>query len=192
MSVMNTQAQVQPQFKFYLAFEDAKHEKDTVWFGVDESAASQGLDSIFGDTLIPYDTNIFNVSFGFADTLCRKTVINGTDQNSWGRYIYSINHQLPITIRWDTNLLKNHTLPFELKQATLYNNNYLTLNKTVDLFKSDSVMLPEFTVGGGAGNHFPLMLFLSKNDPPDDVGIKNTISDAFSVYPKPASTILNV
>ncbi|MEX2597325.1 MAG: T9SS type A sorting domain-containing protein [Salibacteraceae bacterium] len=189
-------AQVQPQFKFYLAFEDAKHEKDTVWIVIDSNGSDSLFDTLLGESSQLLDSTAFQVwLITNQNDSVLKTIafpIRSSSSISYSILVKSRNSQYPITIRWDTNLLKNHTLPFELKQATLYNNNYLILDKTVDLFKSDSVMLPEFTVGGGAGNHFPLILFLSNNEPPDDVGIKNTISDAFSVYPKPASTVLNV
>ncbi|MEX2597323.1 MAG: hypothetical protein WEC59_10385, partial [Salibacteraceae bacterium] len=108
------QAQVQPQFNFYLAFEDAKHEKDTVWFVMD-TLASNGMDTIFGEDTTILDSGAFQVFFGNPNTWYTK--MRAINPGNLTTFIRAQNYQLPITIRWDTNLLKNHTLPFELKQA---------------------------------------------------------------------------
>ncbi|MEX2597324.1 MAG: T9SS type A sorting domain-containing protein [Salibacteraceae bacterium] len=202
------QAQVQPQFKFYLAFEDAKHEKDTVWIVMD-STASTGLDSHLNEKLIPLDSGQFHVFFGTPvsgdDTVAKKLYAK-KPSGQLTLYVKAKNHQLPITIRWDTNLLKNHTLPFELKQAWMTNDYLwqcsacsegpLHFYDTVGIWatKRDSIILNY----NGGPSHFPLQVFFSKNPWIDYLNVENmsdsenTLSDAFSVYPKPASTILNV
>lgn len=189
-------AQQVPQFKFYLAFEDAKNERDTVWFGIDEDASQFAFDTLFGDTLVPYDSTQFHVFFGKTDTLMRSTIINGTDQSSHSLYVDASKFLLPITIKWDTNLFTNNNLPFELKQAWIYNSslffsgfpNGYDLWKNVIYPKKDSIVLDSFFIGGGLGDHFPLKVFFSKNA--SSVGITENGNPVLKLYPNPVESDL--
>ena len=40
--------QTQPQFKFWLAFEDSIGAKDTIWLFADTNAITEGIDSLYG------------------------------------------------------------------------------------------------------------------------------------------------
>lgn len=55
-----------PEFKFYLAFEDSAGNKDTIWLGYD-SSATLGIDTLFGEENIkgipfnePFEVRISN------------------------------------------------------------------------------------------------------------------------------------
>ena len=73
-------AQVEPQFKFYLAFEDATGQRDTVWLIVD-SNATPFEDTIFNETLNPIDSQKFDVYFGLFSTGIGDSARNIIAQN---------------------------------------------------------------------------------------------------------------
>tara|TARA_B110000046_G_C12909099_1_gene362037 strand:- start:70 stop:264 length:195 start_codon:yes stop_codon:yes gene_type:complete len=59
-SAFHSQAQVEPQFKFYLAFEDATEQRDTVWIVIDTNAVLVE-DTIFNEWILPIDSHNFYV-----------------------------------------------------------------------------------------------------------------------------------
>jgi hypothetical protein len=69
----------EPQFKFYLAFEDASHAKDSVWFVADSSATGgwEAIDTTFGEEWIPCDSNdtTFRVYFSMFNDSIFKTFV---------------------------------------------------------------------------------------------------------------------
>jgi len=66
-------AQTQPQWKFYIAFEDATGQKDTIWSVWDTLAQSIGVDSIFGEQAVSLNPNTFNVYIFNSDNDTTKT-----------------------------------------------------------------------------------------------------------------------
>ena len=76
LSSFVSQAQVEPQFKFYLAFEDATNQRDTVWIVIDTNATEEFLDSTLGETNEILDSTKFqtwvltNMNDSVLKTLC--------------------------------------------------------------------------------------------------------------------------
>ena len=64
IALMLTQAvyvNAQPQWKFYLAFEDGIGAKDTMWFIWDTTATFMGYDTLLGEKPLSLNNNVFNV-----------------------------------------------------------------------------------------------------------------------------------
>jgi hypothetical protein len=182
-----------PQFKFYLAFEDAKHEKDTVWIIIDQSATN-GLDTAFGEDTVSLDSSRFQVYFGydFPFKIDARKIGSG---GSYSTFVRAINYVEPIMLRWDTNLLINNGLPFQIKQAWIYND-YLWANGYPDGFELinedhlDSIRLDSYMMGGGLASHFPMKVTISSV--PKGVGIEGSESSSISIYPNPASQLITI
>lgn len=186
-------AQVEPQFKFYLAFEDAKHEKDTVWMVID-SNASEGLsDTLLGESNELLDSAKFQVWLitNLDDSVLKTLSFPIRVVHSYSIFIKSKNAELPIIMSWDTNLLKEHDLPFELLRVWAQSN-YFSENSigTLNLFENDSSILAPFTAGGGSGEHFPLTVKISDNL--GNVGLNEMHDLEVNIYPNPCNQLLNV
>lgn len=180
-------AQIEPQFKFYLAFEDAKQEKDTVWLVLDDSAGSSTIEPLFGEDSVSVDSISFGVYLVIPGGIWSKTSAQGVSELPCTEYIYAFNNELPLTMRWDNKLLENHELPFELKQAYAENNNFNEFGLgVIDLFSLDSAVLDTFYEGGGLGTHFPLEVYLSRNPASNNIGLNESLQFEYKVYPVPA------
>ena len=188
-----TIAQIEPQFKFYLAFEDANYQRDTVWIIIDSSATEGFTDTLLGEIIEPIDSSKFQTwLFGTSDSTGYKTwcypfrVIN-----HYATDIKSRNAQAPILMRWDKNILNNNNLPFQVKRAWTQSNYFsVFFAEELDLLTSDSVILEPFFEGGGPGQHFPLtVLFLDKLQ---GVGINESNKQQFSIYPNPSYDQLTI
>lgn len=191
-------AQVQPQFKFYLAFEDATGARDTIWVIVDSAANEQISDTTFGELArLKSFTNfqVFLWSTASGDSIYNTWADNYGNQNSYFEFpsvpgIRMVNGIYPITMSWDTNLLKNHQLAFEIKEAWFRNDRtspyyYHFIDEKRLTFtylqgNSDSLVLS----GNG---HFPMTIKFSKNWPWEVSDHLNEMeSFKLSVYPNPA------
>ena len=191
---LHSYSQVEPQFKFYLAFEDAKLERDTVWFVIDSTAHLLLLDSHLGEVGKSPDSLKFTVINGYdsnSNSGLNMHAVNTSD-GSINAYMYSFNYKYPVIIKWDTTLLTNTSLPYALKQAGLKNDNYLINENEVDLFQTDSIVLDSFMIGGGWGDHFPLNIFFSKNPKANSIGLTNTDSYYLHIYPNPSTGSIQI
>ncbi len=186
-------SQVEPQFKFYLAFEDATGQRDTVWLIVDSNATALE-DTIFNENLYPIDSNNFDVYFGLFSTGIGDSARNVFAQNKeaelFGGFINAVNFTHPTIVRWDTNLLKNHALNNPFRNAYISTDNYIpgyyylydTLSMNPGSVSSgiiDSIILLEQFY------HFPITLTISRN-PINTIGIsppKTVLNHV--VYPNP-------
>lgn len=194
-------AQVQPQFKFYLAFEDAKHEKDTVWLIIDESANLSTIDSAFGEDSIAIDSNAFGVYAVLPGGAWSKTSAQNIDVGVSSEFVYAFNQEYPITMSWDTNLLKVHNLPFEIRSAYVYND-WIYFNsfppEGFDLLWNwappgrDSLILPYFEMGGGPAEHFPLQVTFSDEKRYLNVSETGDKENGINVFPNPTSDLLTI
>lgn len=188
----------QPQFKFWLAFEDAKFDRDTVWFCIDESAQSVGFDSLFGDTNAKYanlDSTNMHIHFSKTDSTERNLLVDGINvSGNWSHQIFGDNAVSPIIIRWDTNLMLNHILPFDINAVYLESDYFFFNGFTFgyDLIhnreypEADSVMLEYFEMGGGPASHFPLRLIVS-DEVRDYWSVGESIAKSIKVFPNPTS-----
>jgi len=164
------------QFKFYLAFEDADNYTDTAWFVWDNSATFQ-LDSTFGETPQIMPTDDFQVFFKhfpfdtipyytkvFSAPSSSKTFTAQLNANMIGTTQDAI-LKLPLKISWDTLLMKNNSLPFEIKLAGMFcyaltENDGISDNIYFDLFSQNSAIIP---IMDEVTNHavFPMRVFFS-------------------------------
>jgi len=163
----------QPQFKFWLAFEDSIGQTDTLWVVIDSTTNSSYLDSTWGEIPITQvDSGVFTTYFKYSidkqkDTT--KVYTAAPYEKEVGIWISAVNYHLPITIRWDTSLLTNNNLPWDKVYGFLYNDYIFDAiqfqpDRFLGLDKYDSVKLIPFTQGGGKGSHFPLKLYLTEED----------------------------
>jgi hypothetical protein len=195
LSSFVSQAQVEPQFKFYLAFEDATNQRDTVWIVIDTNATEEFLDSTLGETNEILDSTKFqtwvltNMNDSVLKTLCFPLRVI----NSYSIYIKSRNGELPITMRWDTNLLNNHNLPFEFKSVWVENNYFnVFVAETLNIKEVDSVFLDPFFEGGGPGEHFPLQATFSDKISYLNVSEIGDDNKGIKIFPNPKADLLTI
>ncbi len=184
---LKTTAQQPPEFKFYLAFEDANNTKDTLWFILD-STATWGIDTALGE--IPQDlTSSFFHTYMYISNTPDSGQTFATPSLSCvsnaGGGIYAQNYVYPIIVRWDTSLLLNHNLSCTLNEV-IFDNDWFFFNPNsghgFSLLLQDSVVLPSFT--WGSQDHFPLTFILNDN-PNLSVEEKNGSFADVQVYPNP-------
>lgn len=166
-----------------------------MWFIIDDSATFGWTDTAFGESKLPYDTSKFNVGFGYENDSAWKVSASSIGLGgSWTNYVRALNGELPITMKWDVDLIVNNNLPFDLKQALVENNytffnghpNGYDLHYNTAVPENDSLLLPSFTIGGGPGEHFPLQVYFSKNS--KSVGIAENPNNQIQLYPNPAES----
>jgi hypothetical protein len=183
----------EPQFKFWLAFEDSTGQTDTLWVVIDSTAKSNQTlpyDSILGELpLLKQDSGKFLVYYKIHDYDSFKVVANTPSFKEVSISILAQNYHLPITIRWDTSLLSNNNLPWDIRWESLYNG-YIFFNYPthyVELLKKDSLTLPKFSAGGGNGNHFPLEFYLTEEDFDPNTVSKYNKEKQTIIYPNPGN-----
>ena len=164
------------EFKFYLAFEDADNSKDTAWFVWDNTTTFQ-IDSTFGENpqILPDDK--FQVFFKFypLDTVPYYTKVYSAPSSS-KTFTAKLNtnmdgpfkplFKLPLKLSWDTTLLYNNKLPFEIKLAGIYSSAILDFdsipnNTYFDLFTQNSTII---SFDGDSSIYyvcFPIRVFFS-------------------------------
>ncbi len=194
----------QPQWKFYVAYEDATGAKDTMWFIWDESANFFGLDTALGEKPLSLNYDEFNV-YAFSnggttnDTL--KTIANPYNEE-FEQTVFAINFSLPITINWDTSLLHASYLPPVpvgwVNEAQLENDYFWFVHNNpllqeFDMTLTDSVVCPDPNITNPwfwvPGRHFPMDVYLEQN-PYTFISRKD--KNSFKVYPNPASDVLHI
>jgi hypothetical protein len=200
ISCLFSWAQQEPQFKFYLAFEDANQERDTIWFGLDTQATTGLKDTIFNERKVQLDTNKFQVYYRWTkdSSFVNKTVISPrSGSKNYVSSISSVNAVAPVTVRWDTNLIVNHDLPFQLRQAYVENveisalgfpAGYDLIGQTPRLY-GDSIVL----YGVFEEDHWLFTLILSETE--SSVGIKDFFihpTYSIQVFPNPASDFIQI
>lgn len=199
---LHTGGQAQPQFKFWLAFEDSIGQRDTLWVIIDSTTTSSFLDSAWGEIpIINPDSGKFLTYFQYSidkkkDTT--KVYTAATYEKGVSIWIGAVNYHLPITVRWDSSLLRNNGLPWEISASALYNYftayaglNYINPDGYFQMEFTDSILLPKFN--WFTKNHFPLQLYLA--DKPLFVGINNEPNNFYikpSIWPNPASNTVFV
>ena len=180
-------AQQPPEFKFYLAFEDANNTKDTLWYILD-STATVGMDTALGE--IPQDltSSAFHVYMYIYNTSdSGQTLAYPTQACGLGNNIYAQNYVYPIIVRWDTSLLLNHNLSCTLNEV-IFDNEWFFFNQNdpnnggFSLLLQDSVVLPSFT--WGSQDHFPLFFKIADNP---NLSVEEKVGSFadVKVYPNP-------
>ncbi len=194
----------QPQWKFYIAYEDATGAKDTMWFIWDENANFFGLDTALGEKPLSLNYDEFNV-YAFSnggttnDTL--KTIANPYNVE-FEQTVFAFNFELPIKISWDTSLLHASYLPPVpvgwVNEALLVNDYFWFVHNNpllqdFDMTLTDSVICPDPNITDpwfwDPGRHFPMDVYLEQNP---YTHITEPDKQNFKVFPNPASDVLHI
>jgi len=184
----------EPQLKFWLEFEDAKKERDTVWIIVDSAAQSGFSDTALGEVLVAKDSGVFQLYFQINQNEDRlhKTWAENSNDLDWGEDIDAFLPSSPIVVRWDSNLMAQNTLPGNFLSISLYNSYFFLQGwpNGYELFRNplypskDSLILDSFNQGGSEGGHFPLEINITTQKP-NHIGINNLIEGRVRLYPNP-------
>ncbi len=167
---------IEPQWKFYFAFEDATGARDTLWNVLDSGSTlyniwvppyTDGLDMQFGEIPVELDSDAFNVwtyqaNISFFFKTVALPIISSPDVE-----IYANNFVLPVTISWDTSLFRAPVLMQMIEgpiNAPLLDNDYffdyhVAWGSYCMLYDTD-VEMPEFF--WWSANYFPLMCTMSR------------------------------
>ena len=191
----------EPQFKFHIAFEDATGTKDTVWFIWDSLAtegpaggSSNDLDTIFGEVPITLSSSNFEVYINYSGSIYGKVMALPLYWSLAGFPIRAQNYVYPINMYWDTSLIFNNNLPFDINIATLdnefffFSNNDPNLHHQYSMMFEDSIQIEPFS--WGSQDHFPID-FAIGYDPNYGVGIrKEKEATSITIYPNPVTSKL--
>lgn len=202
IALMLTQAvyvNAQPQWKFYLAFEDGIGAKDTMWFIWDTTATFMGYDTLLGEKPLSLNNNVFNVyTFNNGsmtdDTI--KTVAYPYDEY-FEEDLQAFNYVLPLKISWDTSLFHADYLPPEpvgwVNYAQLYSDYFFWVNNNpndqdFDMTIIDTVMSPDPSITDPwfwqSWIHFPLSVYMHQ-EPETDIKLNFNDNKEVTTYPNP-------
>lgn len=194
LGLNNVQAQITPEFKFHLAFEDATGAKDTLWLILDSTASLYTYDTIFGEIPQNLSSPNFHVYFKYSPT--DSSQVLATNSNDFlGQPINAQNYVYPITLKWDSALLFTNNLPYNFNEAWLSNDYFFFAQNCFSpdfigvfcMLHSDSVYMPAYT--WGTADQFPLNISIGYNysiqGHTTSVDEKNLHSTAITIYPNP-------
>ena len=176
----------EPQWKFWVAFEDSSGQRDTVYLALD-SAATTGRDTLLGEQTISVDTSAtakFQVySFYGNDPVKANTV--RTNYFGVVTDVFSYGGKPPFIVRWDTNLFRSQAIPFVIHEAKMRNDYILNTNfgNRYDMRMSDSIVLPPYFKW-----HFPIEIALFEFAS----GIQKTVVSKVEVSPNPFHDQLHI
>jgi len=181
----------EPQWKFWLAFENANGQRDTV-FIVFDSTATEQPDSLLGEYKVTPDTTKFQVFFANGiGSDSTKVFAVPPKQLGYNNYIFAINDSNSMKIFWDTSLLKLGLNGYEM--GSFYFKSIYLDQIGIDYFflnTVDSIKLFPFMIQGQYASHFPILgdfpLFKKPNS------INHFRSSAISVYPNPSNNAIYV
>ena len=194
--ILDCKAQIEPQFKFYLAFEDATGQRDTVWIVIDTNAVLVE-DTMFNEWILPIDSHSFDVYFGINYGIGDSSKsVYARQPGGFSTYINAVNFTNPTIVRWDTSLLINHSLNTPYKQIWIRTENDVPgifhLYDTLFLNQGIGEKLVDSVILNGNLDHFPIQMYLAtipinlvgENIPKNDDGIAlfpNPCHDEFKV-----------
>lgn len=181
---------IQPDWKFYIAFEDATGAKDTVFFVLD-SSATFGLDSTLGEVPIVLMPDTFQVYWGNMTKIRAYQIVNGNAEGS----ISAVNYTYPIVISWDTNLYHSPALSHRMTCAEMDNDYFFftpeTPCHTFNMLNTDHVIAPPFS--WFSHEHFPLAIYLNNFNSCCYSGInENDLCRHFLIFPNPVLSTLTI
>jgi hypothetical protein len=197
----------QPQWKFYLAFEDGIGAKDTMWFIWDTTAMFFGIDTLLGEGNVQFDYDIFNVyalTWGIYPEIDTTKVVAIPYDEYFEVQIKAFNYELPLKISWDTLLFHAGYLPPEpvgwVNYARLYSDYFFWVNNNpidqdFDMTLIDTVMSPDPSITDPwfwqTWIHFPLSVYMHQET---DTDIKLNLSDGSKVIinPNPSKDYLKI
>lgn len=193
-----SQEYIEPQWKFYLAFEDATGAKDTLWVGLDEAAAINNPNPALGEVATQLDSAVFNVwthKFGSWDP--HKTIIFPMAASP-SVSVYGMNAVLPVTLSWDTTLFQAPVLqasaagpvcnPFMDGEWFFFNSNAGWLHHSYSMLFDAEIVLPEFS--WGSQNHFPIDVAFDRSHDCLLLSVEITNMIDIKLYPNPCTDFL--
>jgi hypothetical protein len=196
------QPQLNADWPFYMAFEDATGATDTLWMLLDSASTYPWeIPGIYGETPIEPDTVDFQVWINHPLALqsgdIYNTYIKTMEHDNIGRPIYATNYEYPITVRWDTSLFTADIL-YETGDPVndaYIDNEYFFLNNNgwgsvYEMTLDNQAEMPAFF--WGSQEHFPIFVSLSRGPLDEDLGIDGVEEDGFSIYPNPASDYIKL
>ncbi|OFY35627.1 MAG: hypothetical protein A2X01_04170 [Bacteroidetes bacterium GWF2_35_48] len=130
------------QFKFYLAFEDSTTAKDTVWF-IWDNTCTYNVDNTFGESFVSITQDTFQVYFIQPNYDTTKVFSAPSQSTTFSSLLFIQHSKPPIKIKWDTALLHNHTLPFQIS-SSFFSNGYIGYywSTYISFFNNDSIVFP--------------------------------------------------
>ena len=209
IALMLTQAcyvNAQPQWKFYLAFEDGIGAKDTIWFIWDTTATFMGYDTLLGEKPLFLNNNAFNV-YTFNNGSMSDDTIKTVAYPYYEYFeedIQAFNYELPIKITWDTSLFHADYLPPEpvgwVNYARLYSDYFFWVNNNpidndFDMTLIDTVMSPDPSITDPwfwqSWIHFPISIYMHQEE---TTGVKQLYEEIQDIvfYPNPSKSYLNI
>ncbi len=158
----------EPQWKFWLAFENADGQRDTVYFVFDSTATEQA-DTLLGEYPVSPDGGKFQVFYSNGiggDSL--KVFASSVSTGGATSFIQAINDSYPLIVRWDTTLFTSNNLAINIGKATL-SNTYTLLIKTdhkpFNMLVTDSIVLPAYMIQGQPASHFGMEISVGEKIP---------------------------
>jgi hypothetical protein len=197
----------QPQWKFYLAFEDGIGAKDTMWFIWDTTATFFGYDTLLGEKPLTLNNNIFNV-YTFNNGSMTDDTIKTVAYPYYEYFeedLHAFNYTLPIKISWDTTLFHADYLPPEpvgwVNYAVMESDYFFLagndpLNHNFNMTLNDTVMSPDPSITDpwfwNPAIHFPIMLMMHQ-EPSTKIQSSMVMDKSkINLFPNPAKHCLNI
>ncbi len=191
---INTNVRAQPQWKFYIAFEDNTGARDTIWCIWDTLATSTGVDTIYGEQAVQLDHSKFNVFIFNQNSDTTKT----SALDSLGAHqllIEAINYQHPISITWDSTILHQNLtfLPTGYANCARIDNDYFFLvnnswYQQFDMWIDDHAYAPWYS--WASQSQFPMRIYIL-SDP--SIGLDEYNNRGKPVlYPNPVSSFVTM
>jgi hypothetical protein len=209
LALMLTQAcfvDAQPQWKFYLAFEDGIGAKDTMWFIWDTTATIYGIDTTLGEGNVDFNYESFNVYalLGMYPNIDSTKVFAVPYNDVFEIQLNAFNFELPLKLSWDTSLFHADYLPPEpigwVNYARLYSDYFFWINNNpnnqdFDMTVIDTVMSPDPSIPDPwfwqPWIHFPIMIYMHQEET-TSVRLLNEEVQNIIFYPNPLKGYLNI
>lgn len=199
-------ASQQPRWVFPIYIEDAIGQKDTLYYGFSPGAGGTGMDTVFGEYPIPFDTiKLVATTEAFTGNWVYKVSILDTSyKNTWWQLSIAKTYP-PTKFKWDVSTLRSDSLPFPdqspLPNAELHIDWYYSHNITpcpgqgfailvtdtasgTFCFMKDSMVMDNVFPG-------PVDIMLGLQFRPwtglQPVGVQQVEKNKLKIYPVPAS-----
>ncbi len=194
---VESQEYIEPQWKFYLAFEDATGARDTIWTCLDQNA-SWNPDSSLGEVPVTIDSTAFSVwSYQYTLFTPYKLVVRPLEASPEIE-IRGMNAVLPLTMSWDTTLFKSYLFqesingpvcnPVLSNEWFFFNSNAGWLHNAFSMLFDTEIILPEFS--WGSQNHFPIGVSFDRAHECLLLSAEETNMIDIKLYPNPCTDFL--
>ena len=106
-------ASQQPRWVFPVYIEDAIGQKDTLYYGFSPGAGGTGMDTVFGEYPVPYDSVNLNASAAAVTSFYMyKVEIIDTSLSYYSFQLTVANTYPPTKFKWDVSTFRSDSLPF--------------------------------------------------------------------------------